>query len=146
MLYQDADLSNEVEKAVKGYEGAVAGRTTPPHPSYMEPEMEQALLALMTLVDKFKNKKFEQEEEVRAVHIGLPHCLPQIRNSNLGPTPYVPLNIGQRAASAIRSVTVGPTSHSGEAVIGVTDLLRANSLTPNVKPSEIPFRTVGHDE
>jgi hypothetical protein len=66
----------------------------------------------------------------------------ELRETALGPTPYVRLPVGETPqTTAIREVRVGPTPHKAEARTGVVDLLKRWGL-PDVRVhnSEIPFR------
>jgi hypothetical protein len=105
------------------------------------PVIVPALTDLLTLIPKFKNPAFKQEEEVRAEHLHVPSEVLELRESQLGPTPYVLLNVGQGDKSSIRTIRIGPTSHPNEAQQGINDLLARYDLPHvDVLRSTVPYR------
>lgn len=66
----------------------------------------------------------------------------ELRESHLGPTPYLVLLWRDKTQSAIRTVTIGPTPHPNEAYVGIHDLLKNHELHDKVeiRVSDTPLR------
>jgi hypothetical protein len=96
---------------------------------------------LLMQTPHFKQHAFKSEQEVRAQHITDKPVGLKLRESQLGPTPYLAFKIGDGRQSALRGVMVGPTPHPVEAAQGVRDLLDTNGLNHvREETSDIPFR------
>ena len=97
------------------------------------------------LVSRLKHEAFTDEREVRAIYRVGPNedaAGVELRETTLGPTPYVQLDIGDSPeTTAIREIVIGPTPHEEEARDGVLDLLQRWGLSQvRVRHSKIPFR------
>jgi hypothetical protein len=102
---------------------------------------------LYELLPRLKHPDFEEEHEVRAIHVMKVDDIEdanhiEVRATSVGPTPYMGVELGRSAgATALREVIVGPAPHQDLAHAGVVDLLRHHDL-PDVivESSSTPLR------
>ena len=143
--YSDEMLKNEVWELLTELERVMNGRTlgrAPGSPlSHLYSDLIYYVSRMMELISRYKDEAFKDEAEVRALHLSNEKDAgPMIRESSLGPTPYITLSVGSESQSVIRTIRLCPTPHAAEAEVGVLDLLRLHKVRADVLRSRIPFR------
>jgi hypothetical protein len=106
------------------------------------------ILESLLLTPSFKDRAFEDEDEVRlqvlhAPTSGVWHDL-KFREGVMGLTPYVALSLkdpDSGGMSVIREIVVGPQPNQLEAIRAVKLLVARHELDAEVHPSDIPLRS-----
>jgi hypothetical protein len=153
MLYSKEEQSAPIKQSVDGLLSLFGlpnnepGLAILPRGSYQVPGLWAVIAGtdLYELVSRLKHEAFRDEREVRAIYRVGPNEEAkgvELRETTLGPTPYVEIDVGDTPeTTAIREIVIGPTPHKEEARDGVLDLLNKWGLANvTVRNSKIPFR------
>jgi Protein of unknown function (DUF2971) len=105
------------------------------------------VLESMLLTPSFKDRAFEDEDEVRLQVLHAPTTTVwdqlQFRDGVMGLTPYVEISLKDPDSgkmSAIREIVVGPQPNQPEAIRAVKLLVARHEINVEVNASDIPLR------